>query len=66
MLKTQGGIVEDFNRKGASAQVMLFSLAVGGVGLNSIGANHLFFLDMHWNPKLEACLGEISDLLQLN
>ena len=29
-------------------------LAAGGVGLNLVGANHLFLLDMHWNPQLEA------------
>ena len=33
---------------------MLLSLAAGGVGLNLTGANHLFLLDMHWNPQLEA------------
>ena len=32
---------------------MLLSLAAGGVGLNLVGANHLFLLDMHWNPQLE-------------
>ena len=32
---------------------MLVSLQAGGVGLNLIGANHLFLLDMHWNPALE-------------
>ena len=26
----------------------------GGVGLNLVGANHLFLLDMHWNPQLES------------
>ncbi|CAB4066414.1 TTF2 [Lepeophtheirus salmonis] len=25
----------------------------GGVGLNLVGGNHLFLLDMHWNPQLE-------------
>jgi len=29
-------------------QVMLVSLRAGGVGLNLIGGNHLFMLDMHW------------------
>ena len=33
---------------------MLLSLGAGGVGLNLVGANHLFLLDMHWNPQLEA------------
>merc|ERR1711893_106123 len=50
----RGGIVNDFNRVNAGAQVMLLSLAAGGVGLNLVGANHLFLLDMHWNPQLEA------------
>ena len=34
-------------------QVMLLSLQAGGVGLNLIGGNHIFMLDMHWNPALE-------------
>lgn len=33
---------------------MLLSLVAGGVGLNLIGANHLFLLDLHFNPQLEA------------
>lgn len=33
---------------------MLLSLGAGGVGLNLVGANHLFLLDMHWNPQLES------------
>ena len=53
-VKLRGDIVEDFNRPGRGAQVMLLSLAAGGVGLNLVGANHLFLLDMHWNPQLEA------------
>ena len=32
---------------------MLLSLQAGGVGLNLIGGNHVFLLDMHWNPALE-------------
>ena len=35
-------------------QVMLLSLQAGGVGLNLVGANHLFMLDMHWNPQMES------------
>ncbi|KAM8854833.1 transcription termination factor 2 isoform 2-T3 [Spinachia spinachia] len=34
-------------------QVMLVSLCAGGVGLNLVGGNHLFLIDMHWNPALE-------------
>ena len=53
-VKHRGDIVEDFNKNQRGAQVMLLSLAAGGVGLNLVGANHLFLLDMHWNPQLEA------------
>merc|ERR1719450_543643 len=52
-VKSRADIVDDFNRKDGGAQVMLLSLAAGGVGLNLVGANHLFLLDMHWNPQLE-------------
>ena len=24
------------------------------MGLNLVGANHLFLLDMHWTPQMEA------------
>lgn len=30
------------------------SLTAGGVGLNLVAANHLFMVDIHWNPQLEA------------
>jgi len=53
-VKLRGDIVEDFNKNSRGPQVMLLSLAAGGVGLNLVGANHLFLLDMHWNPQLEA------------
>lgn len=26
----------------------------GGVGLNLMAANHMFLVDVHWNPQLEA------------
>ena len=35
-IKTRGDIVNDFNRKNKGAQVMLLSLAAGGVGLNLV------------------------------
>ncbi|XP_058516092.1 transcription termination factor 2 isoform X1 [Ochotona princeps] len=50
--KQRMDLVEAFNRSG-SPQVMLISLLAGGVGLNLTGGNHLFLLDMHWNPSLE-------------
>ena len=53
-MKERGDIVETFNRPDRNPQVMLLSLAAGGVGLNLVGANHLFLLDMHWNPQLES------------
>ena len=31
------------------SKVMLVSLCAGGVGLNLIGGNHLFLIDMHWS-----------------
>jgi len=33
---------------------LLLSLKAGGVGLNLMSANHMFLLDVHWNPQLEA------------
>ena len=49
--------MDDFNScssSSSSPSVLLLSLRAGGVGLNLVGANHLFLLDMHWNPALEA------------
>lgn len=45
--------MNSFNEHGRGAQVMLLSLTAGGVGLNLTGGNHLFLLDLHWNPALE-------------
>lgn len=30
--------------------MLLLSLNAGGVGLNLVGGNHLFIVDLHWNP----------------
>lgn len=51
-------IVERFNAdddddEGRPLRVMLLSLTAGGVGLNLVGANRMFLLDIHWNPALE-------------
>ena len=43
-----------FSSTSSSPLVLLLSLCAGGVGLNLVGANHLFLLDLHWNPALEA------------
>merc|ERR1712142_920228 len=53
-VKLRGDIVNNFNKRNKGPQVMLLSLGAGGVGLNLVGANHLFLLDMHWNPQLES------------
>ncbi|XP_050296168.1 transcription termination factor 2 [Anthonomus grandis grandis] len=46
-------MVNNFNNPKSSVKVLLLSLTAGGVGLNLVGANHLFLLDLHWNPQLE-------------
>ncbi|XP_062258692.1 transcription termination factor 2 [Platichthys flesus] len=51
--KRRMDLVEEFNTDPKGPQVMLISLCAGGVGLNLIGGNHLFLMDMHWNPALE-------------
>ncbi|XP_066233361.1 transcription termination factor 2 isoform X6 [Saccopteryx leptura] len=50
--KQRMDLVEAFNSS-RGPQVMLISLLAGGIGLNLTGGNHLFLLDMHWNPSLE-------------
>jgi transcription termination factor 2 len=52
-VKERMALVDRFNESSRS-MVMLLSLSAGGVGLNLIGGNHLFLLDPHWNPQLEA------------
>ncbi|XP_070606136.1 transcription termination factor 2 [Erythrolamprus reginae] len=51
--KQRMDVVEEFNNNPKGTKVMLISLLAGGVGLNLVGGNHLFLLDMHWNPALE-------------
>nr|XP_009937790.1 PREDICTED: transcription termination factor 2 [Opisthocomus hoazin] len=51
--KQRMDVVEEFNNNPRGPQVMLVSLLAGGIGLNLTGGNHLFLLDMHWNPALE-------------
>uniref|UniRef100_A0A914XRH2 Transcription termination factor 2 n=1 Tax=Plectus sambesii TaxID=2011161 RepID=A0A914XRH2_9BILA len=45
--------VDQFNRTDGGPVVMLLSLTAGGCGLNLVGGNHLFLVDLHWNPALE-------------
>ncbi|VDO32467.1 unnamed protein product [Onchocerca flexuosa] len=42
-----------FNEVDSGPRIMLLSLTAGGVGLNLVGGNHLFLIDLHWNPALE-------------
>lgn len=47
-------MIQEFNNKrNNDLRIMLLSLTAGGVGLNLVGANHMFMLDIHWNPALE-------------
>ncbi|XP_062982973.1 transcription termination factor 2 [Elgaria multicarinata webbii] len=68
--KQRMDVVEEFNSNPRGPEVMLISLLAGGVGLNLVGGNHLFLLDMHWNPALEdqACdriyrVGQRNDVM---
>ncbi len=68
-VKLRSDVVSSFNRRDRAPHVMLLSLGAGGVGLNLVGGNHLFLLDMHWNPQLEqqACdriyrVGQVRDV----
>lgn len=45
-------ILKDFKTK-SSATILLISLKAGGVGLNLVSANVVFFLDSWWNPAVE-------------
>ncbi|MCJ8732393.1 hypothetical protein PDJAM_G00210880 [Pangasius djambal] len=51
--KRRMDLVDEFNTNPKGPQVMLVSLCAGGVGINLTGGNHLFLIDMHWNPALE-------------
>ena len=44
-------------------QLMLLSLGAGGVGLNLVGANHLFLVDCHWNPQVRNLLASTLTML---
>jgi len=40
-------------RSDKQTKIILISLKAGGVGLNLVEANHVFFLDIWWNPAAE-------------
>ncbi|KRY75058.1 Transcription termination factor 2 [Trichinella pseudospiralis] len=49
----RGERMAKFNKIDSDPEVMLLSLTAGGVGLNLTGGNHLFLMDLHWNPAQE-------------
>lgn len=53
-VKDRQKIVNEVNDPKSNKKVLFLSLTAGGVGLNLVGANHLFLIDLHWNPQLEA------------
>lgn len=50
--KQREAILKEFEKK-SSATILLISLKTGGVGLNLVTANIVFFLDSWWNPAVE-------------
>lgn len=46
--KKRADMVQEFNTNPNSLPVMLVSLRAGGVGLNLVGANNLYIMDLHW------------------
>jgi transcription termination factor 2 len=42
-----------FNKGEKRPQIALLSLKAGGVGINLVGGNHVFFVEPHWNPQME-------------
>jgi transcription termination factor 2 len=51
-LEERTSVMTKFNEK-AKPQILLLSIAAGGVGLNLTGANHVYFMEPHWNPQIE-------------
>lgn len=45
--------MKKFNNYPDKYHICLLSLMAGGVGLNLVGGNHVFFLEPHWNPQME-------------
>lgn len=45
--------MRSFNENPRKPNVMLLSITAGGVGLNLVGANHVFFMEPNWNPQTE-------------
>jgi hypothetical protein len=50
--RDRGQVVADFQSPGGP-EVMLLSLKAGGTGLNLTAADHVFLMDLWWNPAVE-------------
>ncbi|KAH8278968.1 hypothetical protein KR018_011815, partial [Drosophila ironensis] len=46
-------VLSEFCTENNGKRILLLSLTTGGVGLNLNVANHMFLVDLHWNPHLE-------------
>jgi SNF2 family DNA or RNA helicase len=46
-------MVAKFQAEDAPSQVFVLSLRAGGLGLNLMGASHVFHYDRWWNPAVE-------------
>eukprot|EP01084_Bolivina_argentea_P215143 365231_1 len=51
---TRVNIIKDFKEGFSDKNVLLISLKCGAVGLNLETANHVMFVDLWWNPAIEA------------
>ena len=46
--------VVEWLSEGEESKILLVSLRAGGVGLNMVAANRVYFMDLWWNPAVEA------------
>lgn len=51
--KDRSDNMKKFNKYPNKYHICLISLAAGGVGLNLVGANQVYFVEPHWNPQME-------------
>lgn len=49
----RASVVTTFQNQDSGPAVLLLSLKAGGVGLNLTAADHVFLLDLWWNPAVE-------------
>jgi superfamily II DNA or RNA helicase len=51
--RDRASVVNTFQNDESGPAVLLLSLKAGGVGLNLTAADHVFLLDLWWNPAVE-------------